>query len=670
MSKKTIKRIISLSLAASSLLGGTYQLGIDGNSNYVSSITAEAIAEECDCKSNSDYCVNCFIEKMTELSGLAKEYIKTSWQGTALKSKNYTNGRADLWFTFAYIRRIVYNSDSNIEKWGYAAGVVRYENFKGFTDYIKVESPELYEFTSNINSKTSFHIKNMDEKFEIGHMCATISALLFTGETSIKSLCDVDYINQLSGWAGDYQTLMNSAYKATYIDKKYDKIEEAFASQMGSTKYSFSTADLFSDVASYEIGKIAISNPNIDMNTLLKSYFTSSEAKYYVAKFCESISVKDVMKYTNPYKAFGEKIDQLKYTFKNEDRYKMANAFSNYLKENYGSSIGFAVDIVKQPTDVSVEFGKGFSTTVTATGDGITYQWYLKNKNGTEFTKSSITTADYTTVMNEERNGRQVYCIITDKYGNSVQTDTVTLFSKVTITEQPQNVQAPIGGSVKTTVTALGEELTYQWYYKNIGMTEFKLSSIKSKTYDCPMTEDRDGRQVYCVITDKYGNSVQTNTVTLNSKVTITEDLVDVTAKFGEKVNFSVSATGHGLTYKWYFKNKNMKNFEVTETFKTNTYSFDQMTEARAGREVYCEITDIFGNTEKTKTIKIDLPTGYGDANCDGELTIDDADAIMKAFANPDQYGLTEQGKINADVSGEGDVTLSDALLIQQYFAN
>lgn len=585
MSKKTIKRIISLSLAASSLLGSTYQLGIDGNSNYVSSITAEAIAEECDCKSNSDYCVNCFIEKMTELSGLAKEYIKTSWQGTALKSKNYTNGRADLWFTFAYIRRIVYNSDSNITKWGHAAGGVAYANFKGFTDYIKVESPELYEFTSNINSKTSFHIKNMDEKFEIGHMCATISALLFTGETAMKSSCDVDYINQLSGWAGDYQTLMNSAYKATYIDKKYDKIEEAFASQMGSTKYSFSTADLFSDVASYEIGKIAISNPNIDMNTLLKSYFTSSEAKYYVAKFCESISVKDVMKYTNPYKEFGEKIDQLKYTFKNEDRYKMANAFSNYLKENYGSSIGFAVDIVKQPTDVSVEFGKKFFTTVTATGDGITYQWYFKEYGEPEdakFKKSSIITAEYTTVMNNERSGRQVYCIITDKYGNSVQTDTVTL----------------------------------------------------------------------------------------KSKVAITKDLVDVTAKFGEQVNFSVSATGHGLTYEWHYKNKNMKAFDVTNTFKTNTYSFDKITEARAGREVYCVITDIFGNSVQTKTIKIDLPTGYGDADCDGELTEEDADAIMKALANPDKYDLSEQGKINADVSGEGDVTLSDALLIQQYFVN
>lgn len=81
-----------------------------------------------------------------------------------------------------------------------------------------------------------------------------------------------------------------------------------------------------------------------------------------------------------------------------------------------------------------------------------------------------------------------------------------------------------------------------------------------------------------------------------------------LTAELGEKVEFSVSATGHGLTYEWHYKSKNMKKFDVTESFKTNKYGFDKMTEARSGREVYCVITDIFGNSVQTETVRIDLP--------------------------------------------------------------
>ncbi|MDE7104423.1 MAG: RICIN domain-containing protein, partial [Ruminococcus sp.] len=55
-----------------------------------------------------------------------------------------------------------------------------------------------------------------------------------------------------------------------------------------------------------------------------------------------------------------------------------------------------------------------------------------------------------------------------------------------------------------------------------------------------------------------------------------------------------------------------------------------------------------------------------GDANCDGRVTIADATAIVQALGNPDEYELSEQGKINADIYDRGDgVTGKDALFIQ-----
>lgn len=58
----------------------------------------------------------------------------------------------------------------------------------------------------------------------------------------------------------------------------------------------------------------------------------------------------------------------------------------------------------------------------------------------------------------------------------------------------------------------------------------------------------------------------------------------------------------------------------------------------------------------------------YGDANGDGEVTVADPTLIMQAAANPDDYAVKNENKVNADVSGGGDgVTTQDALIIQQY---
>lgn len=65
-----------------------------------------------------------------------------------------------------------------------------------------------------------------------------------------------------------------------------------------------------------------------------------------------------------------------------------------------------------------------------------------------------------------------------------------------------------------------------------------------------------------------------------------------------------------------------------------------------------------------------------GDANCDGEILLNDAILIMQAIGNPDAYGvngteethITAEGIENGDVANRGDkLTNSDALAIQKY---
>lgn len=57
-------------------------------------------------------------------------------------------------------------------------------------------------------------------------------------------------------------------------------------------------------------------------------------------------------------------------------------------------------------------------------------------------------------------------------------------------------------------------------------------------------------------------------------------------------------------------------------------------------------------------------PAVQGDSNCDGGMDLADAIFIMQSLANPDKYQLTEQGRFNGDLNGDG-VTSGDALSIQ-----
>lgn len=68
--------------------------------------------------------------------------------------------------------------------------------------------------------------------------------------------------------------------------------------------------------------------------------------------------------------------------------------------------------------------------------------------------------------------------------------------------------------------------------------------------------------------------------------------------------------------------------------------------------------------------------TVVGDSNCDGDIDMSDAVLIMQALANPNKYGIggtdehaiTEQGWKNADCNGKADgVSTDDALAIQLY---
>ena len=162
--------------------------------------------------------------------------------------------------------------------------------------------------------------------------------------------------------------------------------------------------------------------------------------------------------------------------------------------------------------------GATVSAKVTAKGDGLKYQWYVKNAGGTKYSKSAITKATYAVTMTSKVKGRRVYCVVTDQYGNKVQSKTFILRESVSIATQPKTTTVKKNVTAKATVKAKGDGLKYTWYLKNEGAKKYTKSAIIKATYSVKMTAKVKNRLLYCVVTDRYGNKVQTKTVRLKMK--------------------------------------------------------------------------------------------------------------------------------------------------------
>ncbi len=266
--------------------------------------------------------------------------------------------------------------------------------------------------------------------------------------------------------------------------------------------------------------------------------------------------------------------------------------------------------ITNQPSSVVVPEGKTAKVTFSATGDGLKYYWYYKNTENSKFTRTTTFTSNtYSVAMNSKRNERQIYCLIKDKYGNSVKTDIVTLYmgTPLKITKQPVSVAAANGKTAKVSFSVTGDGLKYYWYYKNAGADKFtRTTSFKSNTYSVIMNDSRRGRDIYCLVKDKYGNKVKTDVVTLfeGALLKITAQPSSVSVHNGEKAKVSFTASGSGLVYKWYYKDANKASFSRTKTFTKDYYNVE-MNYKRDGRQIYCVVEDTYGNTVKTNTISL-----------------------------------------------------------------
>ena len=169
----------------------------------------------------------------------------------------------------------------------------------------------------------------------------------------------------------------------------------------------------------------------------------------------------------------------------------------------------------------------------------------------------------------------------------------------------------------------------------------------------------------------------------------------DESEPFTAKLEDNFIANKLVVMFKGKYSKEELESTVIPELKEINGIrDFSYMSTGEKGRAMYIIDLD-FEREDKASaynTAKALYDTGYfycvemnmipimdsvavnGDANCDGELSMADAVIIMQSLANPERFGvngtdehhITEQGKKNADITGDNDgITNADALAIQ-----
>ena len=287
------------------------------------------------------------------------------------------------------------------------------------------------------------------------------------------------------------------------------------------------------------------------------------------------------------------------------------------ITDQYGNSIASdtvqfsmkrRLEILSVQHNTTVPKGQTASVAVHARGDGLTYQWFSKNRKATLAVNVPLNAPVYTVTMDADCAGRQVYCVVTDQYGNSEKTETFTLQlpDDSRITAQPESGVFSVNQTAQFSLEAAGDDLQYQWYIAAPG-TQFAKAGSNAPEYAFNMTDSMHGLRIYCAITDRYGRVVTTNTVTaaLDTRLYFVQQPVSVKAAVGEKASVSVIAEGEELTYQWWYRNPGGEKFHKA-SFTGDTYAVP-MTEERSGRKIYCEVTDQYGVTIRSDTVTLGI---------------------------------------------------------------
>jgi hypothetical protein len=225
-------------------------------------------------------------------------------------------------------------------------------------------------------------------------------------------------------------------------------------------------------------------------------------------------------------------------------------------------TVSQAPAITGQPQNQAVCGTKPVSFIVTATGDGLTYQWY---KNGTELSNTRIISGVTTNTLHyTQANFADSNSVFTVRVSGTAPCSSVTsagatlsVDQKIIITQQPSDTTVCSGSDITFTVTATSSDpLTYQWR-KNGG----NISGATDPAYTITGVKSSDAADYDVVISGTPSNfscpdvtsapatlTVNTSsTISLSSAPETTSQIVCINNSI-TNITYNISGSGTGAT--------------------------------------------------------------------------------------------------------------------------
>jgi gliding motility-associated-like protein len=124
----------------------------------------------------------------------------------------------------------------------------------------------------------------------------------------------------------------------------------------------------------------------------------------------------------------------------------------------------------------------------------------------------------------------------------------------LTITQQPADIQACPGETVRFSVGTTSTDLQYQWKRGAIALADnARISGTRSPLLTISPVDHSDaGNDYHCVISDHTGQTITTHFVSLFQNIpVITFEPTPILVDEGGEATLSVTAAGNNLRYQW-----------------------------------------------------------------------------------------------------------------------
>ena len=277
----------------------------------------------------------------------------------------------------------------------------------------------------------------------------------------------------------------------------------------------------------------------------------------------------------------------------------VSNSAGHVTSSNAILTVDFPSIITQQPTNQTVLSGQTATFSVQATGTGLTYQWQRSNA-----AISGATNSTYTFQTTAADNGALFNVVVSDPYGPSVASNTVTLTVNTppSITSQTptggNTVLVGVGGTTTMSATVTGTApLTFQWQHQGVA-----ISGANSSTYTTPALTAADDRTSYTLtVTNPYGTVTSLPwSVAVILPPVVTAQSPNPSVQVGQSASFSVNYITNGgapVSFAW-----THNGVAVADTTASFIIQSVQTTDAGS---VQLVLTDLGGSTTVTWNLSV-----------------------------------------------------------------